>query len=63
LTPESLIAAVQAFQQQRHHFDPAAIRRHSCRFSRDRFKVEIRNYLAARARKRGLGKLSDVKTP
>jgi glycosyltransferase involved in cell wall biosynthesis len=63
LTPESLIAAVQAFQQQRHHFDPAAIRRHSCRFSRDRFKVQIRDYIAACMREQGLGKLSDVKTP
>jgi glycosyltransferase involved in cell wall biosynthesis len=63
LTPERLVAAVRAYRQNRDRFDPAAIRRHSCRFSRDRFKVEIRNYLATRARKRGLGELGDVKAP
>jgi len=49
-TPESLIEAVRAFQQNRHRFDAAAIRCHACRFSRDRFKVEIEDYIAARAR-------------
>ena len=49
-TAESLTAAVRAYQQSRDRFDPAAIRRHACRFSRDRFKVQIRDYLTARAR-------------
>ena len=49
-TVESLTAAVRAFQQHRHRFDPAAIRRHACRFSRDRFKVQITDYIAARSR-------------
>ena len=45
-TPESLIEAVRAFQQNRHRFDRAAIRCHACRFSRDRFKVQIEDYIA-----------------
>jgi glycosyltransferase involved in cell wall biosynthesis len=49
-TAESLIAAVGAFQQNRHRFDPAAIRCHACRFSRDRFKVQIEDYIAAHSR-------------
>lgn len=49
-TAESLIAAVRAFQQNRHRFDPAAIRCHACRFSRNRFKVQIEDYIAARSR-------------
>jgi glycosyltransferase involved in cell wall biosynthesis len=63
LTPESLIAAVRAFQHNRHRFDPDAIHRHSCRFSRDRFKVEIRNYLAACAREHRRGEFPDAQTP
>jgi glycosyltransferase involved in cell wall biosynthesis len=50
LTAESLIAAVCEYQRNRDRFDPAAIRRHACRFSRDRFKGQITDYLAARAR-------------
>jgi glycosyltransferase involved in cell wall biosynthesis len=49
-TAESLIMAVRAFQKNSHRFDPAAIRDQACRFSRDRFKVQIRDYLAARSR-------------
>jgi glycosyltransferase involved in cell wall biosynthesis len=48
--PESLIEAVRIFQQNRRRFDPAAIRRHACRFSRGRFKVQIGDYIAARLR-------------
>jgi glycosyltransferase involved in cell wall biosynthesis len=47
---ESLIAAVGAFQQNRQRFDPAAIRCHACRFSRERFKVQIEDHIAARSR-------------
>ena len=52
-TADSLIAAVCAFQQNRHRFDPTAIRRHACQFSRDRFKVQISDYIAARLREHG----------
>ena len=45
-TPESLIEAVRIFQQNRQRFDPAAIRCHACRFSRDLFKVQIEDYIA-----------------
>jgi glycosyltransferase involved in cell wall biosynthesis len=63
LTPESLIAAVRVFEQYRDRFDPGAIRGHSCRYAQDRFKVEIRNYLAARVREHEYGELPNVKTP
>jgi glycosyltransferase involved in cell wall biosynthesis len=49
-TSESLIEAVRIFQQNRHRFDPAAIRCHACRFSRDRFKVQIEDFIAAHSR-------------
>lgn len=47
-TAESLSAAVRLFQQNRHEFDPAAIRRQACRFSRDRFKHHMEEWIAAR---------------
>ncbi len=50
LTTESLMAAVCTFQENRHRFEATAIRQHACRFSRDRFKVQIRDYIAARLR-------------
>jgi glycosyltransferase involved in cell wall biosynthesis len=49
-TAEHLMAAVQSFQENRHKFEPASIRRHACRFSRDRFKAEISDYIATRLR-------------
>ena len=49
-TPESLIEAVRIFQQNRRRFDPAAIRRHACRFSRDRFKVQVKDFIATHSR-------------
>jgi glycosyltransferase involved in cell wall biosynthesis len=58
---ESLIAAVRTFEQHRHRFEPGTIRDRSCRFSRDRFKVQIREYIAARVHERG--EASDVKAP
>jgi len=51
-TPASLIAAVNYFQRQKHRFDPATIRAHTMSFSRERFKAEIQEYLAARVRER-----------
>jgi glycosyltransferase involved in cell wall biosynthesis len=50
LTADSLMEAVRAFQDNRPRFEPDAIRRHACGFSRDRFKVQIADYIAARWR-------------
>lgn len=44
---ESLIAAVRLFGANKESFKPAAIRRHACRFSRDRFKMQIENFINA----------------
>jgi glycosyltransferase involved in cell wall biosynthesis len=49
-TPTALIAAVERFERMRHSFDPLEIRRHSARFSRDRFKAEIEKFIDARLR-------------
>jgi glycosyltransferase involved in cell wall biosynthesis len=42
-TPEALMSAVQRFDT--HSFDPAAIRKHACRFNRQRFQNEMRAYI------------------
>jgi glycosyltransferase involved in cell wall biosynthesis len=42
---ESLKAAVRLFGANKESFKPAAIRRHACRFSRDRFKIKIKNFI------------------
>ena len=47
---ESLMAAVQRFQRNRERFEPATIRRHAGKFSRERFKAQISDYVAARIR-------------
>lgn len=47
-TPESLIAAIEYFEKERAAFDSAAIRVHSLRFSRERFKSEISQYIEGR---------------
>ncbi len=44
-TTQSLIYAVRLFEENRRHFNPAAIRQHACRFSRERFKAEINDYI------------------
>ena len=44
-TAESLIQAVQAFERISDRFDPAAIRRHAAKFSRERFKVEMKEHV------------------
>jgi glycosyltransferase involved in cell wall biosynthesis len=54
-TVESLVEGVCQFQKNRHRFEPAAIRRHACQFSRDRFKVQIDDYIAARLREHSEG--------
>jgi glycosyltransferase involved in cell wall biosynthesis len=55
-TVESLMAAVRAFEQNRQKFVPTGIRQHACRFSRDRFKAQISDYIEARLRERGTEK-------
>jgi glycosyltransferase involved in cell wall biosynthesis len=42
---ESLIAAVEVYQKSRGQFLPDPIRRHAAKFSRERFKKEIAEYL------------------
>jgi len=44
---ESLAAAVRQFAANKESFRPPAIRQHASRFSRDRFKAEIRDYVNA----------------
>jgi glycosyltransferase involved in cell wall biosynthesis len=43
----SLIAALRLFSAKKDWFNPAAIRRNACRFSRDRFKMQITNFINA----------------
>lgn len=47
---ESLVAAVELFQRIREGFESANIRRHACKFSRERFKTQISDYIAAHIR-------------
>jgi glycosyltransferase involved in cell wall biosynthesis len=42
---ESLIAAVELYQKSRNKFRPDRIRQHAAKFSRERFKQEIAEYL------------------
>ena len=44
-TVQILIRAVRLFEENRQHFSSAAIRQHACRFSRERFKAEISDYI------------------
>jgi glycosyltransferase involved in cell wall biosynthesis len=59
-TVESLMAAVRAFEQNRQKFVPTGIRQQACRFSRDRFKAQISDYIEARLRERGAEKQGDA---
>jgi glycosyltransferase involved in cell wall biosynthesis len=45
---ESLMAAVELFQRIRERFEPATMRRHACKFSRERFKAQMSDYIATR---------------
>lgn len=47
---ESLVAAVELFQRIREGFESTNIRRHACKFSRERFKTQISDYIAAHIR-------------
>jgi len=49
-TAESLMAAVNLLQKNVDRFEPATIRRHACKFSRERFKRQISDYIAAHIR-------------
>ena len=55
-TVESLLTALQFFQKNRQRFEPTAIRQHACRFSRERFKTQISDYISARLRERAADK-------
>jgi glycosyltransferase involved in cell wall biosynthesis len=59
-TVESLMAAMRAFEQNRQKFVPTGIRQQACRFSRDRFKAQISDYIEARLRERGAEKQGDA---
>ncbi|MGE5853945.1 MAG: glycosyltransferase [Deltaproteobacteria bacterium] len=47
---ESLVAAVELFQRIREGFESTNIRRHACKFSRERFKRQISDYITAHIR-------------
>jgi glycosyltransferase involved in cell wall biosynthesis len=49
---ESLMAAIELYQRHRERFEPATIRRHAERFSGERFKAEISDYITARIAER-----------
>ena len=59
-TVESLMAAMWAFEQNRQKFVPTGIRQQARRFSRDRFKAQISDYIEARLRERGAEKQGDA---
>jgi glycosyltransferase involved in cell wall biosynthesis len=44
-TPQSLIAAVEAFEKTQDQFDPQLICQHAQQFSEDRFKREFKQYV------------------
>ena len=47
-TVEGLVAAVELYQRHRERFEPATIRHHAAKFSGERFKAEISDYITAR---------------
>lgn len=46
------MAAIELYQRHRERFEPATIRRHAERFSGERFKAEISDYITARIAER-----------
>jgi glycosyltransferase involved in cell wall biosynthesis len=46
-TAESLVEAVRSFEENRHLFEPTAIRRHAGGFSRETFKARMKDYIDA----------------
>jgi glycosyltransferase involved in cell wall biosynthesis len=55
-TPNSLIAAIDYFQKESHVFNPSAIRLRASSFSRERFKLQIREHIEAKLREWKEGK-------
>lgn len=49
---ESLVAAIGLYQRHRERFEPGTIRRHAAKFSGERFKAEINDYITTRIRER-----------
>ena len=62
-TAASLIEAVQIYQQASLSFDHAALRRHAERFSRNRFKSEIKGFLDARLRESWEDRVDHAEAP
>ena len=52
LNSDCLTEAVLSFQRTKQMFDPISIRKHASRFSRDRFKAQIREHIEMRLRER-----------
>jgi len=61
-TPAGLIEAVERFQKLKYQFDPAALRRHASRFSRDNFKSRMKDFIDAKLQGRGQLVEENVKT-
>jgi glycosyltransferase involved in cell wall biosynthesis len=59
-TVDGLIAAVRTFEDNRQTFVDMAIRQHACRFSRDRFKAQISDYIETLLRERGTDQQGDA---
>jgi glycogen synthase len=51
-SPAHLIEAVHYFRENTQRFEPAAIRHHASRFSRERFKAQMKEYLDSRMKSR-----------
>jgi glycosyltransferase involved in cell wall biosynthesis len=59
-TVDGLIAAVRTFEDNRQTFVDMAIRQHACRFSRDRFKAQISDYIETLLRERATDDQGDA---
>ncbi len=47
-SPANLVSAVEYYEKRKRVFNPSKIRLHATSFSRDRFRVQIRNYVETR---------------
>jgi len=47
-SPANLLSAVEYYEKRKRIFNPSKIRLHATSFSRDRFRVQIRNYVETR---------------
>jgi glycosyltransferase involved in cell wall biosynthesis len=59
-TVDGLIAAVRIFEQNRQRFVPAAMRRHAHRFSKNRFRAQIGDYIENLLRERDTYRQGDA---